>query len=54
MFVTQVHKTSISAKEKFSYLLEIVSPKVRARIANLMPGEVDYKVAWERLKAEYG
>ena len=54
MFVTQVHNRSISAEDKFGYLLEMVSPNVRARIANLKPGEVGYKVAWERLKAEYG
>jgi len=54
MFVTQVHNRSISAEEKFGYLLEMVSANVRARIANLKPGEVGYKVAWERLKAEYG
>ena len=54
MFVTQIHNRSISAEEKFGYLLEMVSANVRARIANLKPGEVGYKVAWERLKAEYG
>ena len=54
MFVTQVHNRSISAEEKFGYLLEMVSANVRARIANLKPGEMGYKVAWERLKAEYG
>ena len=54
MFVTQVHNRSISVEEKFGYLLELVSPNVRARIANLKPGEVGYKVAWKRLKAEYG
>ena len=54
MFVTQVHNRSISAEEKFGNLLEMVSANVRARIANLKPGEVGYKVAWERLKAEYG
>ena len=46
-----VHNRSISAEEKFGYLLEMVSANVRARIANLKPGEVGYKVAWERLKA---
>ena len=46
MFVTQVHKRSISAKEKFSYLLEMVSPKLRAKIATLKQGEMGYKVAW--------
>ena len=44
MFVTQVHNRSISAEEKFGYLLEMVSANVRARIANLKPGEVGYKV----------
>ncbi|XP_067041060.1 troponin I-like [Acropora muricata] len=54
MFVTQVHAKSISAEEKFGYLLEMVSPKVRDSIANLKPGEMGYKAAWERLQSEYG
>ena len=53
MFVTQVHNRSTSVEEKFGYLLEMVSSSVQANIANLKPGEVGYKVAWERLKAEY-
>ena len=32
----------------------MVSPKVRESIANLKPGEMGYKVAWERLQSEYG
>ena len=43
MFVTQVQNKSISAEEKFTYLLEMVNPNVRAKIANLKP-----------LKSEYG
>lgn len=54
MFVTQLHTKLISAEEKFGYLLEMVSPKVRESIANLKPGEMGYKVAWERLQSEYG
>ena len=54
MFITQVHNKSISAEEKFGYLLEMVNPNVRAKIANLKPGEIGYKIAWERLKSEYG
>ena len=50
MFITQVRNTSISAEEKFGYLLEMVNPNVRAKIANLKPGETGYK----RLKSEYG
>jgi len=50
MFITQVHNTSISAEKKFGYLLEMVNPNVRAKIANLKPGEIGYK----RLKSEYG
>ena len=48
MFVTEVHAKLISAEEKFEYLLEMVSPKVRESIANLKSGEMGYKVAWER------
>ena len=54
MFITQVHNKSISAEEKFGYLLEMVNPNVRAKIANLKLGEIGYKIAWERLKSEYG
>ena len=54
MFITQVHNKSISAEEKFGYLFEMVNPNVRAKIANLKPGEIGYKIAWERLKSEYG
>ena len=54
MFLTQVDAKSISDEEKFGYLLESVSPKVRDRIANLKPGTVGYKTAWDRLKKEYG
>ena len=32
----------------------MVSPKVRESIRNLKPGEMGYKIAWERLKSEYG
>ena len=54
MFLTQVDAKSISDEEKFGYLLESVSSKVRDRIANLKPGTVGYKTAWDRLKKEYG
>ena len=42
MFVTQVQHKSISAEEKFGYLLKMVNPNVRATIANLKPGEICY------------
>ena len=54
MFVTQVHDKKISEEEKFGYLLEMVSPKVRDKIANLKPGAMGYKIAWERLEKEFG
>ena len=54
MFLTQINSRPISDKEKFDYLLKSVGPKVRDRIANLKPGTVGYKTAWERLKKEYG
>ena len=54
MFLTQINSRPISDEEKFGYLLETVGPKVRDRIANLRPGTVGYKTAWERLKKEYG
>ena len=49
-----MHNKSISAEEKFGYLLEMVNPNVRAKIANPKPGEIGYKIAWERMKSEYG
>ena len=54
MFLTQINSRPISDEEKFGYLLETVGTKVRDRIANLRPGTVGYKTAWERLKKEYG
>ena len=53
-FITEVHNKSISAEEKFGYLSEMANPNVRAKIANLKPDEIGYKIAWERLKSEYG
>ena len=35
MFLTQVDRQPISDEEKFGYLLEIVSPKVRSKISNI-------------------
>ena len=54
MFITQVDKKQISDEVKFGYLLEMVCPHVRTRIANLKPDSLGYKTAWERLCREYG
>ena len=54
MFKTLVDEKATTAEEKYGFLLEMVSPKVREKIANLKPGEAGYKIAWERLKSEYG
>ena len=54
MFITQADKKQISDEVKFGYLLEMVCPHVRTRIANLKPGSLGYKTAWERLCREYG
>ena len=54
IFLTQIDKQPISDEEKFGYLLELVNPKVRDRLANLKPGTEEYQTAWKRLKAEYG
>jgi len=53
-FVTQIHNKPISDEEKFGYLLEMVSPKVRERISNVKTSTVRYKTAWERLEMEFG
>ena len=42
MLVTQVQNKSISEEEKFGYLLEMVNPNVRAKIATLKPGKIGY------------
>ena len=54
MFLTQVDRQPISDEEKFGYLLEMVSPKVRSKISNIKPSSEGYKRAWDRLKNEYG
>ena len=54
MFVTQVQNKSISAEEKFGFLLDMVNPNVQAKIANLKPGEIGYTIAWKRLKSKSG
>ena len=54
VFVSQVDKKPISVEEKFGYLLEFVTPKVRNKLSNLKPSAEGYEVAWSRLKTEYG
>ena len=43
MFLTQVDRQPISDEEKFGYLLEMVSPKVRSKISNIKPSSEGYK-----------
>ena len=54
MFTTQVLNKGFSDEIKFGYLLEMVNSKVREQIANLKPGTEGLKIAWDRLKKEYG
>ena len=54
MFTSQIHDKPLSDAEKYGYLLELVAPKVRSRLANLKPGALGYKTAWDRLKTEFG
>ena len=54
MFTTQVLNKGFSDEIKFRYLLEMVILKVREQIANLKPGTEGLKIAWDRLKKEYG
>ena len=35
MFTSQIHSKPLSDEEKYGYLLELVAPKVRSRLANL-------------------
>ena len=54
MFTSQIDSKPLSDKEKYGYLLELVAPKVRDRLANLKPGTLGYKTAWDRLRTEFG
>ena len=54
MFTTQVLNKGFSDEIKFGYLLEMVNSKVREQIANLKPSTEGLKIAWDRLKTEYG
>ena len=54
MFTTQVLDKVFSFEIKVGYLLEMVSSKVRDKIANSKPGSEGLKIAWDRLKKEYG
>lgn len=54
MFTSQIHSKPLSDEEKYGYLLELVAPKVRSRLANLKPGTLGYKSAWDRLRTEFG
>ena len=54
MFTSQIDSKPLSDEEKYGYLLELVAPKVRDRLANLKPGTLGYKTAWDRLRTEFG
>ena len=54
MFVSQVDRRLISDEEKFGYLFEMASYKVRDKISKPKRTSEGYKTAWERLKSEYG
>ena len=54
MFLSQVSDNDFSDEEKFTLLLELVTPKIRIQIGNLKPGTLGYNTAWQRLKREYG
>ena len=45
MFTSQMHDKPLSNEEKYGYLLELVAPEVRSRLANLKPGVLGYKTA---------
>ena len=54
MSTTQVLNKGFSDEIKFGYLLEMVNSNVREQIANLKPGREGLKIAWNRLKKEFG
>ena len=41
-------------EEKFIFLLEFVTSKIRDQVGNLHPGTSGYNTAWQLLKREYG
>ena len=54
MFLSQVHNKDFSDEEKFTFLSELATPKIRDQIGNLKPDTLGYNTAWQRLKREYG
>ena len=54
MFSSQVLNKGFSDEIKFGYLLAMVNPRVREKIANLKPGKIGIETAWERLNKEFG
>jgi len=54
MFTSKIDSKPLSDEEKYGYLLELVAPKVRDRLANLKLGTLGYKTAWDRLRTEFG
>ena len=54
MFSSQVLSKVFGDEIKSGYLLEIVNPRVREKIANLKPGKIGLDTAWERLNKKFG
>ena len=54
MFLSQAHHKDFSDEEKLTFLLEIVTPKIRDQSGNLKPSSLGYNTAWQRFKKEYG
>jgi hypothetical protein len=54
LFSTQIDQKSITDEAKFSYLKELVIPKVHATIEKLPADGVGYKKATEFLEQRYG
>ncbi|XP_028394878.1 uncharacterized protein LOC114519022 [Dendronephthya gigantea] len=54
IFSTQIDQTSIPDEAKFSYLKELVTPKVRTTIEKLPADSAGYKKAKEFLEQRYG
>ena len=46
-FLSQVHNKDFSDEEKFTFLLELVTPKIRDQIGNLKLGTLGYYTAWQ-------
>ena len=49
-FLSQVHSKDFSDEENFTFVLELVTAKIRDQVRNLKLGTLGYNTAWQRLE----